>query len=82
MAEIGAREHQIDLGHLMAIDPLHHFSSPPASRLGFLLFAPPAGLVVSVLVFWLFLFSYFVSLSCKRLVRGLISVLWDVRDFR
>ena len=38
MTEMASQERQIDLGHLMAVDPLHHFPSPPASRLGFLFF--------------------------------------------
>ncbi|WKA05850.1 hypothetical protein VitviT2T_023788 [Vitis vinifera] len=32
MTGMDTQEHQIDLGHLMAFDPLHHFPSPPTSR--------------------------------------------------
>lgn len=76
MTGMVTQEHQIDLGHLMAFDPLHHFPSPPASRLGFLFFTPAAGFAFYFAVFF-FLFSFIFIHSFHFLAIG-----WFLARFR
>ena len=73
MTGMDTQEHQIDLGHLMAFDPLHHFPSPPTSRLGFSLFTPTSGLWIGGFGFvFIFIFPFFLSFSCNCLVPRVI----------